>query len=201
MRASVSPRSCGGAESVRLAVGALTGASRRCLSFDGRRYRWSGGPLDLVTCKRALATVPGMKRPVLLRDLVDSGALVLEPGVAAVVTLAWAEAVFPEDAVQRGRWLEWFGAVGFTTEHGTAERPVEPVALYRGCMRGAVRRMAWSARPGVAWMFAHTRMAGRLPGDVWAARVRPEHLLAYLRPGSEYVVDPSGLTDVRCTGW
>lgn len=183
-----------------LGVAGALAAGSDVLSFDGRRYRWSGGPMDLDTCLRVFARVERPWRPLLLRDLVDSGALVLGPAVAAVVPLAWASG-HPEDAVERGRWLEWFGAVGFTVEGTVAQRPGEPVTLYRGCTRGAVRRMAWTAEPAAAWVYAHGRVAGRLPGQIWAAVVAPEYLLACLARHREYVVDPCGLTDVRCTGW
>lgn len=182
-------------------VMAVTGQLTPSLSFDGRRYRWSGDPLGPATSRRVLAAVPGEMRPFLLRDLVDSGSLVLCRDVAAVPVMAWAQAGFPEDTVGCGRWREWFGAVGFAAEDGPAERPDKPVTLYRGCARDAVLRMAWTTRPAVAWWFAHGHLVGRMSGQVWAATVAPEYVLACLRACGEYVVDPAGLTDVRCTGW
>lgn len=61
--------------------------------------------------------------------------------------------------------------------------------------------MSWSSDLAMARRFADGGLRGRRAGQIFAAVVAPEHLLAYIgeengRGEAEYVVDPAGLVDV-----
>lgn len=147
---------------------------------------------------RTLVHVSPTFRPMLLRRWVDSGALALCPDTALAVALAWTTGS-PESLLPRETWINWFRSVGFTVDSLPAERPTVAVRLYRGCAPFAVRRMAWTSDPRVALGYARG-CSWRRPGRVWSATCDPAYLLCYSSLDSEYVVDPCGLTDIRCIG-
>jgi hypothetical protein len=115
--------------------------------------------------------------------------------LARALTDAWVMCEFPEQAVGREQWLNWFREVGYIVNGQPAKAP-EQVTLYRG---GVVAdRMAWSSSQSIAEWFRDRWPNGKL----WTATVRADRLLAHFnnvrldesgRVETEYVIDPSGL--------
>jgi hypothetical protein len=60
--------------------------------------------------------------------------------------------------------------------------------------------MSWSTEVGVLRRFATEKMSSRPPGTVYAARVDPDYLPAFIDEGRgeyEWAVDPRGLSDAN----
>jgi hypothetical protein len=138
----------------------------------------------------------------LLRDLTAAGQLDLgDPSMSGIVAEAWASGE-PGSAscIGYGEWLQLFRLNGFTYLGEPAQRPGEPVTVYRGCTHEHRLGMSWSTEVGVARRFATEGMSSRPPGAVYVARVGPDYLLAFIEEGHEeyeWVVDPSGLNDAN----
>lgn len=106
----------------------------------------------------------------------------------------------PEDRIGADAWRELFGVVGFThcdhVDFGRpAERPTEPVTLYRGAIPERASGWMWTDDLDEARCYA-TRN-GMYRGDVWTTTAPPDHLMATLDlPGNarQYVIDPRGLS-------
>ncbi len=102
---------------------------------------------------------------------------------------------FPEQAVDRQQWLEWFAWTGYIVNGVLAERP-ESVTLYRGGI--SADRMAWTSNRQVAEWFRDRWPDGRL----WTVEASGDALLAHCnnvrldesgQGEDEYVIDPTGL--------
>ncbi len=115
--------------------------------------------------------------------------------LAAAVTEAWVMCEFPEQAVDREQWLEWFARTGYIVNGNLAERP-ESVTLYRGGI--SADRMAWTSNRQVAEWFRDRWPDGRL----WTVEASGDALLAHCnnvrldesgQSEDEYVIDPTGL--------
>jgi hypothetical protein len=114
--------------------------------------------------------------------------------LAAAVAEAWTRCEFPEQAVEREHWIEWFESAGFAVD-GVHTHPPDRVVLYRG--GGNWDRMAWSADRAVTeWFRDRFR---DLHGDsrLWTATVPGMALLAHIhsagRGENESVINPAGI--------
>lgn len=138
----------------------------------------------------------------LLRDLTDAGQLNLaDPSMSGIVAQAWASGE-PGSAscIGSDEWLKLFRLNGFTHLGEPAQRPSEPVTVYRGCTPEHRLGMSWSTEVLVARRFANQGMSSRPHGVVYVARVDPNYLLAFIEEGHEeyeWVVDPAGLNDTN----
>ena len=128
--------------------------------------------------------------------------------LTATITGVWSAAEWPEECVSRKAWLYLFERAGFTIDGRPAERPAEPMRLYRGYTSGRVRRMSWTTDRDKAQWFAER--FGRYSGDsgqfrpayVYETDCPPGALLAI--PGTEgrggeheVIINPAGLKIVR----
>ncbi|GAA4290896.1 hypothetical protein [Mycobacterium paraffinicum] len=189
-------------------------------------YEDGGGNLDRATFDECAAAVGEFNRPALLSDLATDGVLELSrPDMAGAVAGVWSTSEHSETALSRSRWVELFGANGFSVDGQRAERLAEPIRLFRGCVpafrhvdsdgrivevddhgypadpygevvetQDTRRGMAWTTNMRAAGRFARRGPWGQQCGQVFAATVSPEHLLAVI--SVDYIVDPAGLADV-----
>jgi hypothetical protein len=115
---------------------------------------------------------------------------------------AWVGADHPESVINIKTWIELFLIVGYRVDGVPAERPAEPIVLYRGSTAQLRRRASWTADLGQAKTFAeNTAFHTGLPTAVYRARFKPERLVAELTsqrgegsgPGElEFIVDTRG---------
>lgn len=127
---------------------------------------------------------------------------------------AWREALAPLSWLTRDQWLELFGAVGYCVNGRPADRPTQPLTLWRGVAQCRLsRRMvkkhtngaitdpaygwSWTDDLQMAREYAKARAVGDLAGHaaVYRANVPPAALLARIIPEYEYVVDTAQLTE------
>jgi hypothetical protein len=114
---------------------------------------------------------------------------------------AWTGAKYPYDALAVEDWLWLFRSAGFTTDTADISPPKSDLDVYRGCLPDHRLGLAWTTNPDCARWFAKVWLERRhiKGGRVYAARVRPDHVLGIMheRSEDEVVIDPSGLFDVR----
>lgn len=109
----------------------------------------------------------------------------------------WTAAEWPEQYMDTDLWVDYFTDAGFITDEGQpAERPDQPMVLWRGATVDRKFGMAWTDQPHTANWFAK-RFAGSLgekdqPVKVFRCVVPPDVLLAHFegRGEHEWVVDP-----------
>lgn len=119
----------------------------------------------------------------------------ITPGtLAALIGDVWSMAEYPDRALDRETWVEMFQAAGYTADGKPAEKPTEPIRLWRGSTPARRRLMSWTTDRAVAAKFA-AGIRGRAVGRVWTITCPPAALLAANtgRGESEYVVDTRGL--------
>ena len=113
-----------------------------------------------------------------------------------VVPAAWSAVEFPSRACDEDLWRHLFDLAGYTVDTAPAERPSEPLTLWRGALPSHASGWSWTDDLELARWFA-ARPHNRAEGRVWVATVEPTRLLARItqqREGeSEYVVDARGL--------
>jgi hypothetical protein len=141
--------------------------------------------------------------PALLADLEAEG-LLAAAAAAAHVGVVWSMAEYPDQHLDRDTWRKLFRLAGYTHNGVPAERPVEPLTLYRGSVPERRADWSWTDRLDVAERYAVGGLGGRPTGVVWRATVEPWRLLARNdepegRNESEYVVDTDGLRIGRLT--
>jgi len=146
---------------------------------------------------RALVRLGRNHGPALLGDLEAEG-LLTPPAAAAHVGAVWSMAEYPDRYLDHDTWRELFRLAGYTVDGVPAERPVEPLTLYRGSVPERRANWSWSDRLDVAQRYAAGGLGRRPPGVVWQATVEPWRLLARnagpdSRDESEYVVDTEEL--------
>jgi hypothetical protein len=119
--------------------------------------------------------------------------------LTATIGGVWTGAEYPDQALGRRAWLELFAEAGYTEEGRPAERPTDPLTLYRGATYERRRLMSWTDNRAVAERFAAGGLVGRQAGRLWTATVPPPALLCRIndRDESEYVVDTRGLRIVE----
>ncbi len=120
----------------------------------------------------------------------------LSPDAYGLVGSVWSMAEYPDRVLTRAQWLELFGEAGYRVDGEPADRPTEPLTLYRGAVLGRRLDWSWTADYGVALDFATGGIGGRPQwGNVWVAEIKPWRLLASNneRGESEFVVNTRGL--------
>lgn len=169
---------------------------------EGTNFVFTKGAVERQCYDKLSGDVEDGHCSKLLRDLTSAGQLDLaDPTMIGIVAKAWA---FGEpgsaSCIGYDEWRKLFVGNGFTCLGQHAERPTEPVTVYRGCTPVHRFGMAWSTEVRVARRFATERMSGRQLGNVYVARVEPDYLLAFIEDGHEeyeWVVDPLGLSDAN----
>lgn len=114
--------------------------------------------------------------------------------VAALVGEVWSSAEYPDRELDHDTWRWLFAIAGFTIDGEAAERPAEPLTLYRGAVPERRADWSWSRDRAVAEQFA-AGLRGRGAGRLWVCTVPPESMLAVNtgRDEDEVVVDTRGL--------
>jgi len=132
--------------------------------------------------------------PMCLYMLDHNNALAPE-AYADVVSYTWGLAEFPGLAMSRPDWRRLWAKSGFVIDGKPADRPAEPMLLWRGATRGHKGGMAWTDDRKRAEWFVQARFR---KGHLWEALVPPERLLAFIhnegRGESEWIVDTRGVT-------
>lgn len=125
------------------------------------------------------------------------------PVLAEVIATVWSLAEYPESAGSE-LWLLLFGRAGFTIDGTPAQRPAEPMVLYRGAVPEMSRRMSWTTSRQKAQWFAGR--FGDLFGEafMYTTTAPPESILCI--PGTEgrpdeaeVIIDPAGLAITQVT--
>lgn len=138
-------------------------------------------------------------RYALLVDLFREG--MLEASVAAVVVSStWSIAEYPLRQLDADEWRALFDLAGFTVDGVPAERPSEPIQLWRGAPEEHSRGFSWTEDRELAQWFAdRPQQMGQ--AVVWEVEAPPHLLLARITGGdvgrdgeSEWVVDARTLT-------
>ena len=127
-------------------------------------------------------------------DEAVSEAKVTAETVTALVGGIWSSAEFPDRYLDHGTWRWLFDIAGFTVDGRPADRPTEPLALFRGAVPERRTDWSWSRDRSVAERFA-AGLRGRGTGRLWVCTVPPAHMLAVNtgRDEDEVVVDTRGL--------
>lgn len=169
--------------------------------LDDRDYFDADGVLTAEDFHQAVIRHGRNDAPALLHDLVLREKIDLD-ATPGLVASAWCAAEKPRDLLPVDLWVEFFSKAGYTHDGVRAEKPSEPLRLYRGATSKLRRHMAWTTDLDIADSFAFDNLRGRERGVVYTALVPPEALLAFIgaeigRGESEYVVSPSLLPRVR----
>lgn len=126
--------------------------------------------------------------------LLDQFAALRPKAYARVVPYAWSLAEFPGLTMPRADWRALWKKAGFVIDGKSAQRPAEPIRLWRGATRAHKGGMAWTEdRAGAQWFVDHRHRQGFL----WTAVVPPQNLLVRIhetgRHESEWIVDTRGV--------
>ncbi|GGX40935.1 hypothetical protein [Streptomyces noursei] len=155
-----------------------------------------GALLDAGRFADLLLMAGRLDGPALLFDAwfgktIDAGTL------AAHVGRVWNMAEYPDAALDRPAWRQLFAMAGFTADGRPAERPADPVELWRGSVPERRDDWSWSTRRAVAEGYA-TGTGARRPttGRLYHVVAPPSALLAHNtgRDEDEYVLDTDGLS-------
>lgn len=119
--------------------------------------------------------------------------------VTATISDIWSMAEYPDRTMPRHSWRRLFSVAGYTRDGHAAERPAEPVELWRGTVHERRRDWSWSTDRAVAEKFAYNGVYGRPIGTVFRVLAPPQSLLCENteRDESEFVVDTRGLRIVE----
>ncbi|MET7983009.1 hypothetical protein [Streptomyces sp. NPDC005281] len=114
--------------------------------------------------------------------------------VTAITGPVWSSAEFPDKQLDRDTWRWLFNVAGFTVDGKPADRPTEPMTLYRGSVPERRTDWSWTRDRAVAERFA-AGLRGRGEGRLWVCEVPPAHMLAVNtgRDEDEVVVETRGL--------
>ncbi|MEH0582816.1 hypothetical protein QA942_01380 [Streptomyces sp. B21-106] len=114
--------------------------------------------------------------------------------VTALVGPIWSSAEYPDRELDHDTWRWLFDVAGFTIDGKPADRPTEPLTLYRGSVPERCTDWSWTRTRAVAERFAEGPR-GRGKGRLWVCEVPPAHMLAANtgRDEDEIVVDTRGL--------
>ena len=116
--------------------------------------------------------------------------------ITAVTADVWSAAEYPQDWLRQVDWLDLFTVAGFTIDGRPADRPTQPVTLWRGCVPRLRRNMSWTSDRELARKFASAGFRGRAQGALYQTTAPPEALLCInhaSRQESEYVINTGGL--------
>lgn len=147
-------------------------------------------PDELTTAMLRVGRIPALS---LLESLFSEG-MITPAAAAANVASAWSMAEYPDTTLDREVWRGLFELAGYTVDDTPADRPSEPLVLWRGSLPEARANWSWTDSREVAQQYADGGFR-RAPGALWTATVAPWRLLARQtgRQESEYVVDTAGL--------
>jgi hypothetical protein len=128
--------------------------------------------------------------------------LLTDKEIGGIISGCWCAPEYPVQHLGKREWIRLFKHAGFVDGDGPADRPADPVRLWRGCINvGAygAAGMSWTADRDKAQWFADRctwqslgLFGVQVSGDVLEAVVQPEALLAQIssRSESEYVINP-----------
>ena len=155
---------------------------------------WAYGRAEAVTAGEFMTMacqMDGDEGPWLLYSLRDQ----LTPEALRLTGFIWSGAEYPDRELEASVWLEMFEAGGYTHDGQPAERPKEPIRLYRGSVADRRLNWSWTERIEVAEKFAAGDRRGRPLGKVWTAEVEPWRLLCRNddRSEAEFVINTEGL--------
>ncbi len=157
------------------------------LTFDQALGAISDGETDWPTLTHRL---PRNDLPEVLAEVCWA---MDEAELAAALTQAWTLCEYPEQAVHREQWIDWFDRTGYIVDGVRTHRP-DQVVLYRGGSNWD--RMAWSADRAIAELFRDRFCDIHGDGRLWTATVPGHALLAHIhvegRGEDEYVINPAG---------
>ena len=123
--------------------------------------------------------------------------VIADETVTACIGDAWSGPEFPEQSLCRADWLDLFTVAGFTIDGKPAERPDEPVELWRGAAHDRRQGMSWTSdRAKAEWFAARwTQVDLDEGGSLYRTVAPPEALLCVNngRNESEHVINPRGL--------
>ncbi|SMF64527.1 hypothetical protein [Streptomyces sp. Amel2xC10] len=107
----------------------------------------------------------------------------------------WSGAEFPDRHLDRDTWRWLFKVAGFTIDGTSAERPAEPIVLWRGSVPERRTDWSWSTNRSIAEGYANGTAARRPTGRLYTVLAPPESLLCAnnCRGEDEIVVDTRGL--------
>jgi hypothetical protein len=113
---------------------------------------------------------------------------------AEIVSQVWSMAEFPSHSMSRADWRRMWRKAGFTMDGTPADRPTEPVRVWRAATPRFKGSFAWTDdKERALWFLRHRRAGGRL----YTALVPPGRLLARIhesgRRESEWIVDTRGV--------
>ncbi|MFJ9474735.1 hypothetical protein ACIRRI_06925 [Streptomyces mirabilis] len=133
--------------------------------------------------------------PSLLADAYSEDKITAET-VTALIGGIWSGAEYPDRHLDRDTWRWLFDVAGFTIDGEPAERPTEPILLWRGTVPERRTDWSWTTDRTIAEGYANGTAARRPTGRLHVVLAPPEALLAANngRSEAEYVVDTRGLT-------
>lgn len=152
------------------------------------------GLLTVDEFDEALARAGRVNGPALLFDA-WFGRQISTEILTAVIGTIWQMAEYPDRCLTHATWRELFTAAGFTVDGVSAERPAEPVEVWRGTVQERRRDWSWTTDRAIAERFAFGHVRGRPDGRLYRVLAPVEALLCSNteRDEAEYVVDTRGL--------
>lgn len=158
------------------------------------RLRSEARPLGREALDAVLNAVDPDDAPALLFDLDWDGLLTDE--ACTLAGPVWCSAGYPQDCADTVAWRVLFERAGYCIDGVPAQRPRQPLRLYRGSVEARKERWSWTDSAEQATKWAHGELANRpANGLVWTAVVTPGQLLGGVTDsyGRDYVVDTGGL--------
>jgi hypothetical protein len=129
----------------------------------------------------------------------DWNYLLTDEALTANIANVWSSCDGPELRSNHDLWRDYFERAGYTVNGKPADRPPEPLTLYRGAPPEHRADWSWTDDRELAAKDASGDWNGRSVGKVWRATVDPWRLLAGITypDEHEYVVDTDGLDIVE----
>jgi len=148
---------------------------------------------DVQPAVEAAAYRNGAMFAKMYRD--GSGVGIGQDDVAEYAGAAWDR--WAGVSLDRDEWRDLFELAGYREDDYPAERPTEPLALWRGATPEYRDGWSWTDARDTALHYTSGWIVQPELGLVWRAVVEPDRLFAKLgghRGTYEYVVDTDGLT-------
>jgi len=138
--------------------------------------------------------------PSLLADAYSQGRI-SDATVTALIGGIWSGAEYPDRHLDRDEWRWLFDVAGFTIDGEPADRPEQPVLLWRGTVPERRTDWSWSTDRTIAEGYANGTAARRPVGRLYTVLAPPQALLCANngRNEAEYVVDTRGLNVCEVT--
>ncbi|MBT2425216.1 hypothetical protein J7F02_05830 [Streptomyces sp. ISL-112] len=152
-----------------------------------------GRPLTTSELEKLIGNEGRNSGPTLLAEAY-SEARITKQTVAALIGGIWSGAEFPDRHLDQDEWRWLFDAAGFTVDGEPADRPNQPILLWRGTVPERRHDWSWTTDQTVAKKFA-AGSGGRPTGRLYVVLAPPEALLCANngRSEAEYVIDTRGL--------